>query len=241
MSYNKKQFRAILIDDERFAREELKILLKDFKDIDLVGEADDIEKSITEIKNKNPDFIFLDIQLGENTGFDLLERVKGGFKIIFVTAYNEFAIKAFEVNALDYLLKPVNPDRLSLTLDRIRNNIVGAPNELDYDDVIFVKSNMSSTFIRVNTITSISAYGDYTLLYTASEKRHISQETLKKWEERLPQKYFCKVHRSTIINLNFIEKIVNLENKTSLIYLDHSENPIKMSRRFAAKLQNELK
>jgi len=241
MLSSSKRFKAIIIDDERFAREELKILLKDSKDIDIVGEADDIEKSIIEIQTKNPDFIFLDIQLGKNTGFELLERVKGDFKIIFVTAYNEFAIKAFEVNALDYLLKPINPERLTLTLERIRNNSADAPKGLDYDDVIFIKSNLLSAFIKVNNITCISANGDYTLIYTVHNKRHIALETLKNWEERLPQKHFCKVHRSTIVNLNYVEKIVNLENKTSLIYLSHTETPIKMSRRFAVKLSEKLK
>jgi len=236
-----KQYRAIIIDDERYAREELKILLKDFNDIKIVGEADDIEKSINEIELKNPDIIFLDIQLGKDTGFDLLEKVSGDFKTIFVTAYNEFAIKAFEVNALDYLLKPVNPDRLNLTLNRLRNNISDTPKNLDYDDSIYVRSNLSSMFVRINTVTCICAEGDYTSIFTNYGKRHVVLETLKNWEERLPQKHFSKVHRSTIVNQNYIEKIVNLENKTSRVYLNHREEPIEMSRRFAAKLKSELK
>jgi two-component system LytT family response regulator len=236
-----KQYRALIIDDERYAREELKILLKDFKDIEIVGEADGIENSISEIKIKNPDIIFLDIQLGKDTGFDLLEKVHGDFKTIFVTAYNDFAIKAFEVNALDYLLKPVNPDRLNLTLDRIRNNISDTPKNLDYDDSIYVKSNSSSMFVRINDVTCICAEGDYTSIFTNYGKRHVVLETLKNWENRLPRKHFCKVHRSAIINQNYIEKIVNLENKTSRVYLNHREEPIEMSRRFAAKLQSELK
>lgn len=236
-----KQYRAIIIDDERYAREELKILLKDFNDIEIVGEADDIEKSITEIKNKNPDIIFLDIQLGKETGFDLLDKVSANFKTIFVTAYNDFAIKAFEVNALDYLLKPVNPDRLNLTLNRIRNKIIDKPKNLDYDDSIYVKSNSSSMFVQINTITCICAEGDYTSIFTKNSKRHVVLETLKNWEERLPEKHFCKVHRSTIVNQNYIEKIVNFENKTSRVYLNHREDPIEMSRRFAAKLQADHK
>lgn len=236
-----KQLKAVIIDDERYAREELKILLKDFNDIEIIGEAVDVENSINEIKRKNPDIIFLDIQLGKETGFDLLEKVSGNFKTIFVTAYNDFAIKAFEVNALDYLLKPVNPDRLKLTLDRIRKNIIKTPKNLDYDDSIYVKSNSSSMFVRINSVTCICAEGDYTSVYTTHGKRHLVLETLKKWEERLPEKHFCKVHRSTIVNQNYIEKIVNLENKTSRVYLNHRKEPIEMSRRFAAKLQSELK
>jgi len=236
-----KKLKAIIIDDERYAREELKILLKDFKDIEIVGEADDVEKTITEIKSKKPDIIFLDIQLGRETGFDLLEKVSGDFKTIFVTAYDDFAIKAFEVNALDYLLKPVNPDRLSLTLDRIRNDIIDSPKNLDYDDSIYVKSNLSSMFVRINTVTCICAEGDYTSVYTKHGNRHLVLESLKNWETRLPQKHFYKVHRSTIVNQNYIEKIVNLENKTSRIYLNYKENPIEMSRRYAAKLQANLK
>jgi two-component system, LytTR family, response regulator len=236
-----KQYKAIIIDDERLAREELKILLKDINDIEIVGEADNIEKSITEIQNKNPDIIFLDIQLGKETGFELLEKISGNFKTIFVTAYNDYAIKAFEVNALDYLLKPVNPDRLNLTLDRIRNNISDSPKNLDYDDSIYVKSNLTSMFVRINTVTCICAEGDYTSIFTNYGKRHVVLETIKNWEKRLPEKHFYKVHRSTIVNQNYIEKIVNLENKTSRVYLNHREEPIEMSRRFAAKLQSELK
>ncbi len=234
-----KQFRALIIDDERYAREELKILLKDFNDIEIVGEADNIESSIVEINSKDPDIIFLDIQLGRETGFDLLEKVSANFRTIFVTAYNEFALKAFDVNALDYLLKPVNPDRLNLTLDRIRNNISDAPKNLDYDDSIFVKTNLSSIFVRINQVTCICAEGDYTSIFTNYGKRLVVLETLKNWEKRLPGKHFCKVHRSTIVNQNYIEKIVNLENKTSRVYLNHREEPIEMSRRFAAKLQSE--
>lgn len=236
-----KKFKAIIIDDERYAREELKILLKDFNDFEIVGEADDIEKSIIEIESKNPDIIFLDIQLGKDTGFDLLEKVSGNFKTIFVTAYNEFAIKAFEVNALDYLLKPVNPERLNLTLDRIRNNISNHPKKLDYNDSIYVKSRSSSMFVRIDTVTCICAEGDYTSIFTKYGKRYIVLETLKSWEERLPGQHFRKVHRSTIVNQNYIEKIVNLENKTSRVYIKHREEPIEMSRRFAAKFQAENK
>ena len=213
-----KKFKAIIIDDERYAREELKILLKDFNDFEIVGEADDIEKSIIEIESKNPDIIFLDIQLGKDTGFDLLEKVSGNFKTIFVTAYNEFAIKAFEVNAL-FALELGEPGNYS----------------------IYVKSRSSSMFVRIDTVTCICAEGDYTSIFTKYGKRYIVLETLKSWEERLPGQHFRKVHRSTIVNQNYIEKIVNLENKTSRVYIKHREEPIEMSRRFAAKFQAENK
>lgn len=236
-----EKLKTILIDDERYAREELKILLKDHCDIEIIGEADTIEKSINEIETKNPDIIFLDIQLGRETGFDLLEKVSGKFKTIFVTAYNEFAIKAFEVNALDYLLKPVHPERLKLTLDRIRNNTISQTKKLDYDDSIFVKSKSSSMFVQLNTITCICSEGDYTSIYTKTGKRYVVLETVKSWEKRLPENQFCRIHRSTIVNQNYIEKIINLDNKTSRVYISQRENPLEMSRRFAAKLQSENK
>ncbi len=233
--------RALIIDDERYAREEIKILLKEFNDIHVVGEADDVNRSISEIKVKNPDIIFLDIQLGRETGFDLLEKAAGNFKIIFVTAYDQYAIKAFEVNALDYLLKPVNPERLRLTLNRIRNNSIIKPKNLDYDDSIFVKSNFHSMFVKIDTIICICIDGDYSSIYTKDKKRYVILETLKNWEQRLPEKHFYKIHRSTIININCIEKIVNLENKTSRVHLYNKEEPLKMSRRFAAKFQSEYR
>ena len=151
---------SIIIDDERPARKELNFLLKDIPGIKVIGEADGIEKAIELIKQLKPDLIFLDIQLSGENGFDLLEKVCIDFKIVFVTAFDEYAIKAFDVNASDYLLKPVDPERLQKAVKKI---IAGdaitssAPRKFNYEDSIYLEqNNCTARFVRLVALSAHS-------------------------------------------------------------------------------------
>lgn len=236
-----KIWRAIIVDDEPFARMELKRLLSDYDFVNIIGECHDLESAKDAILKLSPDLVFLDIDLGRNTGFDLLEQVAPTFQTIFVTAYNEFAIRAFEVNALDYLLKPVNPERLKESLKRL-----GSPyNEekkvlLKPFDKILINQHTSSKFITVDSISYIEARGDYTKICTNRNIGGVLHQTIKKWVERLPNNIFYQVHRSFIVNFNHIEEFVNKENNRYDIKLKYSAKTIPVSKSFSKAIRDRF-
>lgn len=232
--------KAIIVDDERLARRELRSLLTDFPEISIVGEAENLTETVNLIQTNNPDVVFLDIQLSNENGFDLLEKVEKNFKLIFVTAFDEFAIRAFEINALDYLLKPVNPERLAKTLERLleaeeKNEI--SLRKLEYEDRLFIEMGERSRFLKISSIKCICADGDYTQVFTDEGKKHLVTKPLKEWEDRLPEKYFVRIHRSTIVNLEFIEKVETWFSRSYQIYLHEMKEPLQVSRRYASQLK----
>jgi two-component system LytT family response regulator len=155
----KKSFRALVIDDERLARKDLIALLGAHDQVTVVGEAEDVPSAINTIQALNPDVIFLDIQMPGDSGFDLLEKTEVKAHIIFVTAYDEYAIRAFEVNALDYLLKPVNPERLAKALEKLElqeREPRAEIRKLNYDDRLFLMVGRSFKFLPVNAILNMN-------------------------------------------------------------------------------------
>lgn len=234
---------AIIVDDERLARKELRSLLADFEEISVVGEAEDLSETVDLIESKKPDVVFLDVQLRNENGFELLEKVEQNFKLIFVTAFDEFAIRAFEINALDYLLKPVNPERLATAIERLFDDEKEKESnlrKLEIDDRLFLEINERSCFVQVSEISHIAASGDYTEIFTTDAKKFLTEKPLREWEERLPEKHFTRIHRSTIINLNEIEKIETLFNRTMELTLKNFAKNFSVSRRFAAKLKEKF-
>ncbi|RPH34367.1 MAG: DNA-binding response regulator [Bacteroidales bacterium] len=229
---NKK--RVVIIDDERPARIELAFLLTAFPEISIVGEADSIESAVAVIAKTKPDIVFLDIQLTGENGFDLLPRIAVDYKIIFVTAFNQYAIKAFDVNAADYLLKPVNPARLSISLRRLLEQAETERTEVkrfDFSDSIYVKlNNHTSKFIEISTISAITSVGNYSKLVTVDGNKYHVLKTLKQWEEELPTGYFARIHRSTIVNIKHVVKIENYSKTYNRAYLKNSETPLEISR-----------
>ncbi len=225
--------RSIIIDDERPARKELIFLLKDFPEVEVVGEADNIADAIKLINQIKPELVFLDIQLSGENGFDLLEKVCVDFNIVFVTAFDEFAIKAFEVNASDYLLKPVDPERLDKTLKRIQGTPAGSksvPKKFSYEDSIYLKqNNCTSRFVEIRTIIAITSVGNHSKILTLSGNRYIILKTLKQWEEELPDP-FIRVHRSTIVNVKHITKIDNYSKGRHRVFLNQIEVSFEVSR-----------
>lgn len=234
------RLKAIIIDDERLARKELRSLLAEFTGISIIGEAENLTEAINLIQTEKPDVVFLDIQLSNENGFDLLERIEKDFKLIFVTAFDEFAIRAFEINALDYLLKPVNPERLSKTLERLLDTEEKREcnwRKLEYEDRLFLELGERSRFLKISSIKCICADGDYTQVFTDEGKNHLVTKSLREWEERLPEKHFVRIHRSTVINLEYIEKVETWFSRSYQIYLREMKEPLTVSRRYAAHLK----
>jgi two-component system LytT family response regulator len=231
---------AIIIDDERLARRELRSLLSEFAEISIVGEAENLTEAVNLIQTEKPDVVFLDIQFSNENGFDLLEKVEKDFKLIFVTAFDEFAIRAFEINALDYLLKPVNPERLAKTLERLLETDEKPEKnwrKLEYEDRLFIEIGERSKFLKISSIKCICADGDYTQVFTDDGKKHLVTKPLKEWEDRLPEKFFVRIHRSTVVNLEFIEKVETWFSRSYQIYLREMREPLTVSRRYAAQLK----
>jgi two-component system LytT family response regulator len=239
----KKKYKAIIVDDERLARRDLLSLLSTHPNIEVVGEADGVASAIELLKEKDPDIIFLDIQMPGESGFDLLEKVDLKAHVIFVTAFDEYAIRAFEVDAIDYLLKPVNPARLQTTMDRLEKEPpipVESQHRLRYEDVMFLTINTHLKFLKVSSIVCIQAAGDYSEILTAEGKKGLIQKSMAEWEERLPENSFCRIHRSIIINLEYVGRVEEWFNNSYRVYLKGVDAPFTMSRRYASIIKNRF-
>ncbi len=235
--------KSIIVDDEWLVREELKTLLAEYTEIEFIGEAANVSQAIDLVKEITPDVIFLDIQMPGATGFDLLEQADISSKIIFITAYDQYALKAFEVNALDYLLKPIRKERLAKTVQRLLTEgepISRASQKLDYNDVVYVLVNGSLKFIKLPLLKCIIAEGNYSYIYYKDRNKDLVTKTLQDWEAILPDDYFVRIHRSTIVNFEYVDQVKKCRNYTHLVYVRGIDEPFVMSRRYAARLRKTM-
>lgn len=235
--------KALLIDDERLARQELKNLLASYGEIQIVGEANNAETAIESIKQLKPDVIFLDIQMPGKNGFELLEEISGVPEIIFVTAYDEYAIRAFEINALDYLLKPVQASRLAETVKKIfsREHLEKGEGKeqthvLNDDDQVFVKDGEKCWFVKLADIRLFESEGNYVRVYF-DKNRPLILRSLNNLDERLNNRTFFRASRKHIINLKWVDSIENWFNGGLMVKLRNGEQ-VEISRRQAAKLKD---
>lgn len=236
------KYKAIIVDDERLARKEMRRLLSEFDEVTVAGDAENLAEATQLIETEKPDIVFLDIQLSGETGFDLLERVEQDFKLIFVTAFDAYAVRAFEVNAIDYLMKPVNPERLAKAIERLSDD-TDAPKPvkpLEFDDRIFLELGARSLFLKVCDISHIIAAGDYSEVFTLDGRKLLIEKPLREWEERLPEKHFLRIHRQAIVNLEQIEHLEPWFNRTFQLRLKGLKEPLTVSRRYAVKLKNKF-
>jgi two-component system LytT family response regulator len=236
--------KVILIDDERLARSELKRLLQEFPDVEIIGEAANANEGIEKIEILNPDLVFLDIQMPGKTGFDMLTQLEKAPHVIFVTAYDEYALKAFEVNALDYLMKPVEPKRLADALLKVRQKdeeeLLSYNNRgmLGEHDQVFVKDGERCWFVKLSEVRLFESVGNYAKVFFGTNKPLILK-SLNALEERLDEKVFFRANRKHIINLRMIEKIEPYFNGGLLLDLTGGEK-IEVSRRQAVKFKEMM-
>ena len=238
---------AIIIDDERLARNELKKLLEQHTEIQIIDEASGVDEGVEKIELARPDLIFLDIKMPGKTGFDLLGELEKSPKVIFTTAFDEFALKAFEVNALDYLLKPIDLNRLSDAIQKLQTELTleqasliegSVRGPLTEADQVFVKDGEQCWFVKLAEIRLFESVGNYAKVYFSTHKPLILK-SLNALEDRLDEHVFFRANRKHIINLHWIEKIEPYFNGGLLVELKGGEK-IEISRRQTVKFKEMM-
>jgi two-component system LytT family response regulator len=239
---------AIVIDDERLARNELKKMLGEYPEIEVVAEATNVDEGVKLIEELSPDLIFLDIQMPAKTGFDLLSELETVPSVIFTTAHDEYALKAFEVNALDYLLKPIDPKRLSDAIQKLNlfdeREVISTENRaenrsfLSDSDQVFVKDGEKCWFVRLSEIRLFESVGNYARVFFGTNKPLILK-SLNSLEERLDPKTFFRANRKHIVNLRMIEKVEPFFNGGLLLEIKGGEK-IEVSRRQAVRFKEMM-
>jgi len=240
-----KTYRSLIIDDERLAREELKSLLKEYHEIEIIEEAKNGEEGIQKIKELKPDLIFLDINMPGMNGFDMIKHLEDIPRVIFVTAYDDYAMKAFEVNALDYIMKPVDPDRLKEALHKLGNEddyisiqhnlTLRKDRVLTLNDRVFIKDGEKCWFIELSKIRMMESDGNYVKVYF-DNFRPLILRSLNSFEDRLDPEYFFRANRKFIINLQWISSIENWFNGGLQVELREGEK-VEISRRQAIRFK----
>jgi len=227
-----QELSVLIVDDERLAREQLRGLLKKHWNIRIAGEARNIDEAERMIADARPNLVFLDIQMPGGSGFDLLERLEDPPPVIFVTAYDTFAIRAFEVNALDYLVKPVDPERLEGSLRRVASK-THAPGEigeaLSYSDRVFLKTGKKNIFLPVMKIAAITADKNYTNVMDINGLRYMVRSSLRDWERRLPQDVFVVLDRSLMINRHHVQSWT-IQSRGAEVFLTGIATPFYLGR-----------
>ncbi|MBS0631628.1 MAG: response regulator transcription factor [Verrucomicrobia bacterium] len=240
--------KALLIDDERLARNELRRLLAAFPDLEIVGEAANAKQAREQLAALSPDLIFLDVQMPGETGMELLASLEAPVPhVIFTTAYDEFAVKAFELNALDYLLKPVDPARLAAAVEKLREKAAGAETQaakpaprdrLAAEDKVFVREGDRCWFVEVKSIRLLESEGNYTRVHFDNAQPQLFR-SLNAMEERLDPKYFFRANRRQIINLAWIDKIEPWFSGGLLVHLKGGAK-VELSRRQAQDFREKM-
>jgi len=241
--------KALIIDDERLARNELRRLLENFPKIEVVGEAANADEAIKMVNELRPDLLFLDIQMPGKNGFELLEALEDDTipEVIFTTAYDEYALKAFEYNALDYILKPIDLPRLSEAVHRVFEELdrkhdhdsVSERKMLGENDQVFIKDGEKCWFVKLGKVRLFESMGNYVRLHFDDQKPLVLK-SLNALEERLDPISFFRANRKHIINLQWIDKIEPWFSGGLLVTLRGSGEKIEISRRQAIRFKDML-
>ena len=236
--------KALIIDDERLARKELTSLLQEYNEIEIAGEAINAEDAMEKIASLKPDLLFLDIQMPGKTGFELLESLENVPEVIFTTAYDAHALKAFDYNALDYLLKPIEPERLKESISKLFKRLPQAGKmdvqgeKLGLKDQVFVKDGDKCWFVKLENIRLFESDGNYIKIYFENFKPMI-HKSLNALDERLDDREFFRASRKHIINLNWVEGIESWFNGGLMVSLRGGDK-VEVSRRQAARFKEMM-
>ncbi len=241
--------RALLIDDEATARADLRSKLAEHPEVTIIAEAATLVSARALLARPDYDLVLLDIQLVGGNSFDLVPDVRAGARIIFVTAYDSYALRAFEINALDYLLKPVVPARLADALRRFGPAPAGSEGAeaelptgpaLRIDDTIYLRAGLKARFVPVGDISAIAARDNYSEVQLADGARVFLRKSLKAWEDTLPGTHFMRVHRTQIVNLAHVTRYQRDGDEHTLLFVAGATEPIAASRYRWTELRTRL-
>ena len=234
------RIRTLVVDDEPLARSNIAVMLRLDSQIEVVGECGSGMEALAEIRSAKPDLVFLDVQMPECDGFDLLELLGQDVPqaIVFVTAYDQYALKAFEAGALDYLLKPFDNARFYRALDRAKEKIRNGVDLPRKTDRIVIKGTGEVLFLRIPEIDWIEAADYYARLHVGT-KTYMLRRSMSELEQELNENVFCRIHRSTIVNLDRVQGLKLNENGDYEVHLDGGTN-LRLSRRYRKQLQFRL-
>jgi two-component system LytT family response regulator len=237
-----KKIKAVIVEDSRLARNELKELLKSHPEIELIGEAENVDKGFELISKTQPNLLFLDINMPEKDGFELLEMLENVPITIFTTAFDEYAIKSFEYNAFDYLLKPINPKRFSQAIEKVQANIENQETKnsqkLNLSNQIFIKDGEKCWLVKIEDIYLFEVDGNYTKVFFKDEKAVIAK-SLNQIETKLPDEFFFRANRNQIINIQFATQIDPWFSGNLLVHLP-KDKKIEISRRQSSSFKEKL-
>lgn len=242
---------CIIVDDEKLARDLLREYLENFPDIELVAECDQGSEAVEKIDKLKPDIVFLDVQMPGMTGFDVLEDIEHEPYVIFTTAYDQYAIKAFEKNAVDYLLKPLDEERFRTSVNRALKRKVLEHSSIEdllqsmksdrkgsFDTHIFVQKSEKLFNLPVEEIVYLEASGDYTIITTKADQ-FVSSSGIGKLEEILNPEVFIRVHRSTIVNVNYLKEIERHFNGGMVVKMQNGKS-FPVSRTYAKLIRKKV-
>lgn len=245
-----EKIRIVLIEDEELARKLLRSYLSEYSDLEIVGECENGFEGVKAINEMKPDLVFLDIQMPKITGFEMLELIDHRPEIIFTTAYDEYALKAFEFNAADYLLKPFSRERLQDALGKVKERMAREKDREDivekmtqypreeYIDRVVVKDRHKIHIIPVDQIRYIESLDDYVMIYTG-DGRYMKQKTMHSFENSLDPRHFARIHRSYIVRVEYIEQLQQYEKESYVVIL-HDKTRLKVSKSGYRNLKEKL-
>jgi len=229
-----KKLRVLIIDDERNARAEVRTLIADYSELEIIGEAQNADEAKEQIEQKNPDLLFLDIQMPEKSGFELLESLNKVPYVIFTTAYDQYAVKAFEVSALDYLVKPIREERFAKAMENLKQRIT-----LPAEDRIFVKDRQQYHFVTWSEVHLVESMDNYARLFYG-DKNVFLKTSLNQLEQKLDASMFFRINRAQIVNLKYIDKIMPAPDGRLKLLLKTGDT-LEVSDRQSVKLKKLVK
>ncbi|MBN2804248.1 MAG: response regulator transcription factor [Deltaproteobacteria bacterium] len=241
-----KIFKALLVEDEPYVRADFKYLLAKYPQIQIVKEVESVDDAKKAVGDYFFDLVFLDIKIHGGSGFDIIKNLKPETEIIFLTSFEEYAVKAFDVDALDYLVKPVEPVRLDKAIKRFEEKKLvkaDSPDVKDNFDSLWIKSDGNKIYIEVKNITAITSFGgNFTTLITCDGNNYLVRRTLNEWEVILLKfnLNILRIHRKTLVNMNFASRLIQQKDGNYILFLTTIEDSFSVSRRSVSRVSKYL-
>jgi two-component system LytT family response regulator len=233
------KLRTIIIEDSPIYLRVLEEQVKQSQDLEIAGTASNFDNAVALLKEEPADLLLLDIEIGEATSFELLPYIHKETKIIFITSHEDYAVRAFEINALDYIVKPVTQERLQKAVEKLFSSAEGGHSEerMTIDQRVMVSAEDKYVLIALKDVDFLESLGNYVKIYASNKKTYVIYGSIKSWVNTLPAQHFFQIHRSYILNLDRIQRIEKWTNETGRAYITGREEPLEISRSNFARMK----